>query len=270
MNSRELVVIGCGNMGSAIIKAILKQGIIVKEKLIVIEKTPNKFTEDLKSQKVAILSSLSRLNSNIKTVILAVKPQAVKETLNPLSVKVDKNSLVISIMAGVTVGFLKENLPKAQIVRTMPNTPCSINQGMTAYFGDQNVTEESFEFTKEILESIGEAVKVDDENLMDAVTAISGSGPAYVFYLAEALNDAALQMGLNAEQSKILSRQTMLGASSLLANSSLDAKKLRENVTSKGGTTEAAIKHFNEMHIKENMIDAFKKAWQKSIELGKS
>jgi pyrroline-5-carboxylate reductase len=175
-------------------------------------------------------------------IVIAVKPQSAREAVPSLRAHVGKTTLVLSIMAGRTLGFLENALPgPTAIVRAMPNTPAAIGRGITVAVGNGKVSARQRKLASDLLAAIGTVEWVGDEALMNAVTALSGSGPAYVFLLAEAMTKAGIAAGLPAELAAQLARETVAGSGELLHRSTVDAATLRQNVTSPGGTTAAAL-----------------------------
>jgi len=175
-------------------------------------------------------------------VVLAVKPQMMAEALPPLLKVSRKDTVWLSIAAGISVKWLQDAIAEnAPIIRTMPNTPAAIGRGVTAMFTGKGVPDEMVDMAKSLLAVTGQVVVLEDEKDMDAVTAVSGSGPAYVFYLKEALEAAAINAGLKPELAAILAEQTIVGAAALMDESNESASQLRVNVTSPGGTTQAAL-----------------------------
>jgi pyrroline-5-carboxylate reductase len=173
--------------------------------------------------------------------VIAVKPQVAREAVPGLAALAGPRTVVVSIMAGRTLDFLEAALPDAAIVRAMPNTPAAIGRGITVAVGNRRVTTAARKLAHALLAATGAVEWVDDEMLMDAVTAVSGSGPAYVFHLAEALAGAGVAAGLPPELADKLARHTVAGSGELLHRSPLPAATLRTNVTSPGGTTAAAL-----------------------------
>ncbi len=266
---KKTAIIGCGNMGSAIVNAMLLDKEWLIAQLVVVEKVPNRSVEEFEGKGMVTHRHVKEYKGNYEIVILAVKPQFSEAVLEDLSPKVDSDTLVISIMAGISISKLEKYLPDSQIIRCMPNMASSIHYGMTVYYGNEDVSLESFKLSQKILETLGKAFRVDDEKMIDATTAISGSGPAYLFYLAEAMRDGAIELGFNEEQALVLTTQTLLGASTLLEMSGEDPADLRKKVTSPKGTTEAALNYFEENEVKRKLIEGFKTAFERSIELGK-
>lgn len=263
------VLVGCGNMGSVLANAIIQKGICAANELTVVEKLQNPYTENLAEKGAPILDSVNDLPGQQDLIIIAVKPQDSAEVLDAIAEKTGENTLVISIMAGITLSVLKKKLGQAQIIRCMPNTPCAIQMGMAVYCGNGKVTDQSYVIAQSILSTMGRAFRVEKEIMIDAATAISGSGPAYLFYLAEALKQGAVKLGFSDEQADILATQTLLGASTLLQQSPDTPEELRRKVTSPGGTTVEATNYFDEKSLKKLLIEGFEAAYNRSIELGK-
>jgi pyrroline-5-carboxylate reductase len=238
-----LVLLGAGKMGSAMLDGWLARK-LPPNKLVVIEPQPSKAIKALTRRGVRINpKALDQAGGigKIAAVVIAVKPQTAPEALPALAAVIDKQTVVVSIMAGRTLGFLEGALPGAALVRAMPNTPAAIGRGITVAVGNARVTAPAKRLAQALLAATGSVEGVDDEALMDAVTAVSGSGPAYVFLLAEAMAQAGVAAGLPAALAERLARETVAGSGELLHRSPLPAATLRGNVTSPGGTTAAAL-----------------------------
>jgi pyrroline-5-carboxylate reductase len=237
--SGRLVLLGAGKMGFAMLAGWLARGLDPR-KLTVLEPQPVKSVKALTRRGVA-LNPVGRL-LNASAVVIAVKPQSAPEAVWTLKPFVSKSTLALSIMAGRTLGFLEEALPPGTaVVRAMPNTPAAIGRGVTVACPNSKVSARQRRLASDLLAAIGSVEWVNDEGLMDAVTAVSGSGPAYVFLLAEALAEAGVASGLPPSLAAKLARETVTGSGELLHRSALDAAVLRQNVTSPGGTTAAAL-----------------------------
>ena len=237
--SGRLVLLGAGKMGFAMLAGWLARGLDPR-KLTVLEPQPVKSVKALTRRGVA-LNPVGRL-LNASAVVIAVKPQSAPEAVWTLKPFVSKSTLALSIMAGRTLGFLEEALPPGTaVVRAMPNTPAAIGRGVTVACPNSKVSARQRRLASDLLAAIGSVEWVNDEGLMDAVTAVSGSGPAYVFHLAEALAEAGVASGLPPSLAAKLARETVAGSGELLHRSELDAAVLRQNVTSPGGTTAAAL-----------------------------
>ena len=201
-----------------------------------------------------------------------MKPQIVKKVVEICRDKIKNDFLLISIAAGIKINFFESILgANTRAVRAMPNTPVEIGQGVTVLFKSASISRSDERIAENIFESVGSLFWIETEELMDVVTAISGSGPAYVFYIAEIMIDAALKAGLNAGQAELMVLQMMKGAGCLLRESNKTAKELREEVTSPGGTTEAALKVLMLNDVFSNIMqNAVSAAIQKSKELSKN
>ena len=234
-----LALVGAGKMGSAMLEGWLALGLDPRN-VVVIEPQPSPEMIAL-SQKGIALNPPAGAVSNIATIVLAVKPQVASEVMSSVAASVGPGTLVLSIMAGKTLSFLQSAMPNAAIVRAMPNTPAAIGRGITVAVPNPAVTAEQKQRAHELLAASGAVEWISDESLMDAVIAVSGSGPAYVFLLAEALARAGVAAGLPEGLAATLARETVAGAGELLHRSSLDAATLRKNVTSPAGTTAAAL-----------------------------
>lgn len=233
-----LVLLGAGKMGSAMLDGWLAQGLAPK-KLVVLEPQPDKAVKGLTRRGLRLNPKKA---ADAAAIVIAVKPQSAPEALPTLAGYVGRATLVLSIMAGRTLHFIANALPPGTaIVRAMPNTPAAIGRGITVAVPNGKVSARQRRLASDLLATIGVVEWVTDEALMDAVTAVSGSGPAYVFLLAEAMAEAGIAAGLPVALAARLARETVAGSGELLHRSELDAATLRRNVTSPGGTTAAAL-----------------------------
>ncbi|HEY5166968.1 MAG TPA: pyrroline-5-carboxylate reductase [Pseudolabrys sp.] len=235
----SLVLLGAGKMGGAMLDGWLARGLSPK-KLVVIDPQPGKSVKALTRRGL-------KLNPKGKAaaaaaIVIAVKPQTAPAAVPPLAAYVGKSTLVLSIMAGRTISFLEKSLPPGTaIVRAMPNMPAAIGRGISVAVANARVSARQRKQASNLLAAIGKVEWVGDEKLIDAVTALSGSGPAYVFLLAEAMTKAGIAAGLPPALAARLARETVAGSGELLHRSAVDAATLRQNVTSPGGTTAAAL-----------------------------
>jgi pyrroline-5-carboxylate reductase len=239
----KITFIGGGNMAVALIGGMKKKGFSAAAMQVVEPAAPARarLTEAFG---VRCAPAIDAAALNCEVLILAVKPQQMREAVAPLSGKL-RDQLVISIAAGLRLPDLSRWLGGyRRLVRTMPNTPALIGAGITALCADPGVPAEGRETAEKILDAVGRTLWIEDEAQMDAVTAVSGSGPAYVFYFIEALAAAARELGFSAQAARLLAVETFLGAARLAESSTDPVALLRERVTSKGGTTEAALKSF--------------------------
>jgi pyrroline-5-carboxylate reductase len=237
--SGTILLAGAGKMGSAMLEGWLTLGLDPRA-LAVIEPQPSAEIAAL-AQRGARLDPAPAAVGEIAAVVVAVKPQVAPEVMPALAPYVRAGTVVVSIMAGRTLKFLADALPDAAIVRAMPNTPAAIGRGITVAVPNTRVSEPQRALVDALLSAVGAVEWVADEPLMDAVTALSGSGPAYVFLLAETMAQAGAAAGLPPALAATLARATVAGAGELLHRSQLPAATLRQNVTSPGGTTAAAL-----------------------------
>ena len=235
----SLALVGAGKMGGAMLDGWLALGLDPKH-VTVIEPQPSPEISSLAGRGLR-LNPAKGTRGNFSAIILAVKPQTAPEIMRDIAALTRPRGLVLSIMAGRSLDFLQKEMPQAAIVRAMPNLPGSIGRGITVAVANPGVTAEQRELAHRLFAATGAVEWVSDEALMDAVTAVSGSGPAYVFLLTEALAKAGMAAGLPQPLADNLARATVAGSGALLDRSAADAATLRQNVTSPGGTTAAAL-----------------------------
>jgi pyrroline-5-carboxylate reductase len=258
--------IGGGNMASAIVGGLLKAGMQPAQFTIIepFEATRAKLQADFG---IASQATADKALQGCNLVLWAVKPQSFKEAAAPVA-PFTKSALHLSVAAGVTSNSIAKWLGTERIVRAMPNTPALIGQGITGLFAREGTTDKDRALVDAVIGVTGQHLWFDDEAKLDAVTAISGSGPAYVYYFLEAMVQAALDMGLTEAQARSLATQTFAGSTALAAASSEPLGVLRERVTSKGGTTYAALTHMEGANIKAEFIAAMQAAQKRAAELG--
>ena len=238
--SGPIVLIGAGNMGGAMLAGWLKSG-ISGSSVIVIDPGPSPAMAKLIADNGARHETAAPDGVKAAVIFVAVKPQVVDQVLPPLKGLVGPETVVVSVAAGKTIANLESHLGEAATVRAMPNTPAMIGRGVTGAFANARVSDEQRKLVHALLEVSGPVEWVGTEALIDAVTALSGSGPAYVFHLAECMAEAGRKLGRPADLAMRLARATVSGAGELLHQSSDEAAQLRKNVTSPGGTTAAAL-----------------------------
>lgn len=265
----RIAVIGAGNMGEALIAGLIRSGLWQPAQITVCDVRHDQLTKFQLRYKVRASADNKWAVGDSDVILLAVKPQQMKHVLEEIAPSIRKNHLVLSIAAGVTTKSLEKYLPKGvAVIRVMPNTPALVGSGASAIARGQWARTAHEKVAESIFSTVG-TVSLVPEKDMDAVTAVSGSGPAYVFYLAEAMHDAAIKEGLSAHVADQLVRQTIQGAGQLLAGSHEGAQILRRRVTSPGGTTEAAINVLEAARFKPNVLKAIKRAAVRSRELSK-
>jgi pyrroline-5-carboxylate reductase len=262
-----IALAGAGKMGGAMLTGWLAQGLDAK-RVVVIEPQPSAEINALAAKGIRLNPSAGDAGA-VDTLVVAVKPQSFREAGGALKQFVGSSTLVVSIMAGTTIAALEE-VCGGMVVRAMPNTPAAIGRGITVAVAAKNVSAAQRTTADALLRATGSVEWVDDESLMDAVTAVSGSGPAYVFLLAEQLARAGVEAGLPAELATKLARETVAGSGELLHRSELASATLRQNVTSPGGTTAAALEVLmGEGGMQQLLIRAVAAATKRSKELAK-
>jgi len=264
----KVVFIGAGNMAEAIVSGMVAAEFCAPEKIVLTDLRTERLVE-LEAKHGVSTSTDNCVVKDAEIVVLSVKPQVMDDVLKGIAPVLRKETLVISIAAGIPAAKIEDALEEGvRVVRVMPNTPALIGQGASALAAGSLADDADMEVAESILQCVGLTVRVE-ENQIDAVTALSGSGPAYVFYLLEAMLVAAAEMGLEEETARTLALQTVDGAARLMKDSGEAASELRTKVTSKGGTTEAAIKSMEESGVKAAIVTALKAARARSIELSK-
>lgn len=264
----QLSVLGFGNMGGAIVRGLIETGVLPADSITVFD------TDEGKCVEAAGLGVLVALTADdavkaADVVLLAVKPQVFQDAVGPVRDAIAPDALVVSVMAGVSTGSVQELLGEGRrVVRVMPNLPALVGAGASAVAAGANASGDDVEKTCAIFQAVG-VVECVPEDAMDAITALSGSGPAYFFRVVECLAEAAAEAGLPRDQAERLAAQTLLGAGILLRDSTESAATLRERVTSKGGTTEAALKQFEADGLSKVIAAGFRAAAERSRELGK-
>ena len=254
-----LAVIGGGNMARSILSGALSAGVLSPEEIVVADPDPcsQTFFKNLGVHCVADAVEFPESEQ----LLLAVKPQIFGKIARDVS-----SEIVISIMAGVSTENISTAITRGKVIRVMPNLPCSVGLGAASMALGDNASDKDAELATKLFESIGTVVRVE-ESLMDAVTAVSGSGPAYLFLLAEAMIEGGIEAGLDPQVADSLVRQTLLGAAGLLSGEERSATQLRKAVTSKGGTTAAALSVMNECGVPQSIIDAVVAARDRGREL---
>jgi pyrroline-5-carboxylate reductase len=260
--------IGGGNMGEAIIGALLSKKLAKPGDITVSDISGTRL--DYLKNKYGVKTSASNKEAVLDkdAFVLSVKPQQMSEVLAGIRDALKPTQLAISIAAGVKISAIVKGLGQDKVVRSMPNTPAHIGLGMTGWTATPEVTGEQKDMARRILGAMGKEIYFDNEDALDMVTAVSGSGPAYFYLFAEALIDAGVQIGLSRDDTEVLVKQTMLGAAQLVNQSDKAPAELRRNVTSKGGTTEQAVKVFEENGLARIAGEAVKAACRRAKELG--
>lgn len=256
-------------MGLTYARAFVNSHAVSPEQLTILEKGDTSKIAQLQSLGLGqIVTDVAKIRE-ANLVILSVKPQDAPDLFANIKEYVHADQVVLSIMAGITIDTISSGLQAHKVIRAMPNLPSQIGVGMTAFTSTAEVSKLEEQWIQNLLQTTGKAINVQDEKLIDAVTAISGSGPAYIYYFMESMINAAKDMGVTASVAEMLVKQTFTGALDLYKQNNLECKEWIQKVASKGGTTEAAIKHFDKAHLNEIIAGGAKAALKRAEELGK-
>lgn len=266
----DLGIIGAGNMAEAIARGVLAKGVLRAGQIVAADVSPAR--RELFETQLGIMSVEDNATAarDARAILLSVKPQQMAAALAGIGAVITEQTLVISIAAGISTRFIENHLgagKRWRVVRTMPNTPMLVGEGMVALAPGTNASAQDLAAARKLFEAAADVIEVEEDK-MDAVTAVSGSGPAYFFFLVEQMIAAAVQLGLSPEQARKLAVKTAIGAGKMLAGSDDSAEVLRRKVTSPGGTTEAAITHMTKQNWPRITIDAITAAQQRGKELG--
>lgn len=267
MIDKSIAFLGGGNMASAIIRGLLRAG-TPPERITATVRRAEKKTELEQAFGIRVLTDNLAAARDAEIVVLAVKPQAFNKLLTTVAPAIDHQKLVISVAAGVPIAALERRLGAgARIVRAMPNTPSLVGLGATALSGGEHATADDLRLAQTIFDSVG-ITTVVDEGLLDAVTGLSGSGPAYIFLIIEALSDAGVKVGLSRHVALKLAAQTVLGSAKLLMETGQHPGHLKDQVTSPGGTAIAGLHTLEAGGLRTTLIDAVEAATRRAKELG--
>ena len=270
LKNKTIAFLGAGNMGEALIRGLLAAKTVAPLQIVATDVRPERLDDLAKSFGIRTIGDNVRAVADADIVLLAVKPQQMSAVLAPLKSVTSDHRLFVSIAAGVTTARIESELGgKAHVVRVMPNTPALVGAGAAALAKGAYATDEDLATAEAILGAVGITVRIE-EKFIDAVTALSGSGPAYVFYVTEAMIMAGVATGLDEALARKLAIQTVYGAAKLLVESGEEPESLRRKVTSPGGTTEAALKVMSERKLAEIFAEAIQAAERRSRELSGS
>lgn len=263
----RLIIIGGGNMGGAILLALVKAEVIPPKNILLIE------PDDAKRQnlsKATSCDSQAEFNENVRNydlLILAVKPQGATPAMELLAQWLLPHQLVISVMAGISLQTMHGALGQSKLVRVMPNIPTLIAEGMSVFFASEKVDSDGIKWVKTLFSSCGTCLEAKNEDAIDAATAISGSGPGYLFYFAEQMTESAKSLGFTEEEAQLLVQKTILGATLLWESQQVSPDTLRKQVSSPGGTTLAALNHFQSENVGESIKEGIQQAYLRAKEL---
>ena len=266
MDQNKITFIGFGNMGSAIYNGMQKSKLT--NEVLIVDMDEKKLL-DLKNTSVTFLNKIEDKISDSKLIWLCVKPQSFNEITKDLIKFCTNNQTLVSIMAGVTINQIKKETEMEKIVRVMPNTPAQISKGMSVWTNTKEVEKNDVDMVQNILNSIGKSVRVDSENEIELATALSGSGPGFIYKFIESMIKAGKKIGLSETLSRELVTETFFGSASLLEVSDKELEALKEDVTSPGGTTEAGLNFLDKMDIDNIVFKMINSAVNRSKELSK-
>lgn len=266
---KKIAFLGGGNMAEALIKGLVAAGAAKPDHILVADLAVDRLEHLRKSYGIIISKSNADAAREAGVIVLSVKPQVVEKVLNEISAVVDAKKLVISIAAGIPAARIEKTLKEgSRVVRVMPNTPALVLAGAAALAGGKNATSDDLALAQNIFNSVGRAVIVE-EKLMDAVTGLSGSGPAYVFMIIDALSDAGVKAGLPRPLALELAAQTVYGSAKMVLETKEHPGKLRDMVTSPGGTTIEGLHALEKGKLRAVLMNAVEAATARSRELGK-
>ncbi len=264
----KISIIGGGNMGEAMLSAVLAKGLSSKEEVAVSDISQSRREHLKQKYEITVTGDNRQVVGTGDVVVLAIKPQNLAEVMAGLNGAFNSPQLVVSIIAGARIDTLCQGFGYRQVVRVMPNTPAQIGEGMSVWTATSEVTEEQRKWAGSILGAMGRELYVEDEKCIDMATAVSGSGPAYVFLLAEAMAGAAMKIGLSYDVARELVEQTILGSAKFMKHSDKLPAELRRMVTSPSGTTAAALAKLEEGRFTELITEAVSAAYHRARELG--
>lgn len=267
LKGKKIAIIGAGNMAEAIVSGLLKKRLINAGQICATDVDSQRLAYFRKTFKVRVSDDNRKAAASSDLVLLAVKPQVMNKVLDGLNLSRSGRRLIITVAAGVPIAAIISGLhPGARVVRAMPNTPAVVLEGVTALAGGPGVTAEQFTMARAVFEAMGRVVVVDESHL-DAVTALSGGGPAYVYLFIEALADGGVKMGLSRAHAQLLAAQTVLGAAKMVIETKQHPGILKDHVTSPGGTTIAGLHRLEEGQLRGTVINAVESATLRCQEL---
>jgi len=266
MNMR-IVIIGGGNMGGAILLALLKSASVPPEDILLIESDGEKRQKIRSTTDCNTQAEIDEAVRSYDLVLLAVKPQSSNAVMGLLAKWLVPDHVVVSVMAGISMQTMYSVLGKSRLVRVMPNIPALIGEGMSVFFASNQVGEEGRKWVRNLFNSCGSCLEAKNEDAIDVATAISGSGPGYLFYIAEQMMLSANELGFNEEEAQALVQKTFRGATLLWEKKQVSPETLRQQVSSSGGTTLAALNHFKSKSVGESIQEGIRKAYLRAKEL---
>jgi len=269
LSGKVVGIIGAGNMGEVLIRGLIQSGRVAKSDIITSDVSQDRLTYMSKTYGLRTTASNVELVENASIIIIAVKPQNIDDLLDELANSSHEGHLFISIAAGITTEKLASKMHhQSGIIRVMPNAPASVLAGIAAVCPGRNVSPSDLQRAVSIFECVGRTVIIKNEALMDVVTGLSGSGPAFVFLVIESLSDAGVQLGISRKESSLLAAQTVYGAAKMLLETGKHPSELKDIVATPGGTTFAGLKMLEKGNFRSTIMDAVEAATARSRELG--
>jgi pyrroline-5-carboxylate reductase len=264
----KVMIMGFGNMGKTYANSFISSRFIKSEDIHALVRDTSRISNYYGIPKENFVEFPSKEINQFDIIILAVKPQDFDVLAQSIKPFLSENQMIISVMAGVTLTTIEKKLGCSKIVRSMPNIPTQIGKGMTVFSASSNIDRKELFIIQNLINTTGKSIYVENETLIDAATAISGSGPAYVFYFMNSMIKAATELGFSQSEAELLVNQTFMGSVDLQNSSSLSNEDWIKKVASKGGTTEQALTIFKKNNVEESIIEAVKAANNRALELG--
>jgi pyrroline-5-carboxylate reductase len=265
----KVLIIGYGNMGKTYANSFISSRFIKPTDIFILVKESSNLIFDNRIPNANFFSKISKTISDYDIIIISVKPQDFYNLGISIGPFIHKDQLILSVMAGVTISKIQEVMNCKKVIRSMPNIPTQIGMGMTVFSASSEVDRKELFIIQNLINTTGKSVYVEDENLLNAATAISGSGPAYVFYFMNAMIKGAIELGFNESEAELLVSQTFMGSVAIQNSSSLSNMEWITKVASRGGTTESALQIFKNNSLEKIIQNAVIAANQKAVELGK-
>ncbi|MBU3190124.1 pyrroline-5-carboxylate reductase [Clostridium bowmanii] len=267
--NKTIGFIGCGNMARAMIGGIVKSNLVSSEKVIASNPSDKSLNKVKEEYNILVTKDNVEVAKYADIVILAIKPDKYFQVIDEIKPYLKKNVIIVTIAAGITLEHMSSKLGDgAKVIRTMPNTPALVGEGMSALCANNNVTKEELQEVVDIFESFGK-IEILEENLIDVVPAVSGSSPAYVYMFIEALGDGAVLQGMPRDKAYRMAAQAVLGAAKMVLDTDQHPGKLKDNVCSPGGSTIAAVYTLEKNNFRGSVISAMESCTEKAIKMGK-
>jgi pyrroline-5-carboxylate reductase len=271
LNDKKIGMIGTGNMGNALIDGLILSGTAQAENIICSDASERQLETIREKYPVITTTNNIEVVQKAEILIYAIKPQIMATVLKETAAHLDMSKLIISIAAGVPMAAIESLLDKdLRLIRVMPNVAVAVREGATAIAAGGQATEEDIQLAMAIFDSVGKSIFLKENYLMDAITGLSGSGPAYIFMIVDALADASVKMGLSRNDARILASQTILGSAKLLLETKAHPGELKDSVTSPGGTAIAGLHTLEKGGLRTTLINAVEAATNRSQELGEA